>query len=111
MKKIDTLFSFSSYHTKLTYAVLSFAGFLFAAWSAISAQPDIKIFANPNVRIGFVLMSAGLFGMAFSQERIDDERVKEIRHVVMRNCLRFLLSVMWIISLKTIAQPDFGFKY
>src|SRR5690606_16350363 len=80
-------------------------------WSVFFESSEGGILDDAKVRVGLWFMGLGLFGMAFSEEKIDDERVKEIRHVVMRNCLRFLLTILFIIALKSIDNPDFGFRF
>src|SRR5207302_1892458 len=51
-----------------------------------------------------------LFGMAFSEEKIDDERVQEVRKVTMRFFLRALLTALLLISLWTVTGTSFESK-
>ena len=113
MKNADNPFSINGFNGKIGNAILTLVGLIFVVWLIISKQSFTGLgFAyDQQIKLGLWIIAFGLFGMAFSKERIDDERVQEVRNVIMRNCFRFLLVILMLISLRIVTQPEFEFKY
>lgn len=97
---------------KIGNAILSLIGLLYVIWLSVSKEsiPDMGFTHEQQIRLGFLIITWGLFEMAFSEEKIDDERVQEVRKAIMRIFLRSMLAVLLMISLWTVTETGFDSK-
>lgn len=101
------------YSFKLVASIISLAGFVLFAWLKISGQPfsfiDLDFAGQEQGSLCFLAL--GLFLMAFSKEKVDDERVQLIRAAAMRLGFQILGSILLIWNFINIQKGIFEVPY
>jgi hypothetical protein len=93
-------FPMHGYHMKVAGAGIAFLGVLFFGWVFISGQPVSWLEFNFDEQIQFslLILAFGLYTMAFSKEKVDDERVQRIRQVALRISFQLLVAIFIVFN-------------
>ncbi|MFC5272115.1 hypothetical protein [Adhaeribacter terreus] len=102
-------FPMNNFFFKSAGAIITLAGFLLFCWLKFTGQvlPVEAFNYDSQVQGSLWIFALGLFLMAFSKEKIDDERVQQIRAVAMRLGFQLLATMLIIINMSGIKKGIF----
>jgi hypothetical protein len=113
MKNTFSPFPIHSYGYKVFSAFFTVAALGFLVWLSLTGNAIAGMgFSQPQqLKLATWLVTFGLFGVVFSKEKIEDERVSLVRQFVMGICFRLFLIMLISVNLVAILNPKFEVSY
>lgn len=105
-----TLFPLQNYKTKIAGVILTTVSILLLIFEKTTRLVFTATFSIQQVIQALILLiTLGLFFVAFSKEKIDDDRVRAVRDKALQGAFVVLLALIICLNFISIIRPAFRF--